>query len=175
MDFDPTNEQWRDIPGYGGKYQVSSNGRIGRLGGRGPVKNTLYIMAPYIDEQGRPKVNLRLQSTAKQIIVSKLVALAFIGPRPEGKDVLHNNGINSDNFVGNLRYGTKLENMADKRVHGTQPEGASSHFAKLTEEQVHDIRASLERGESPKSISLRMPITERSISDVKLRKSWSHI
>jgi hypothetical protein len=42
----------------------------------------------------------------------------FIGPRPDGLDVCHNNGDRLDNQVGNLRYGTRSENMLDTVPHG---------------------------------------------------------
>ena len=36
---------------------------------------------------------------------------AFVGPRPEGNEVLHLNGNPSDNRLENLKYGTRRENI----------------------------------------------------------------
>lgn len=59
--------------------------------------------------------------------VHQLVVLAFIGPRPEGMEVRHLNGIRSDNRLENLMYGTKKENMADRALHGNDHEANKIH------------------------------------------------
>lgn len=45
--------------------------------------------------------------------------LAFVGPCPDGMEVCHNDGNPENNRVENLRYGTRSDNMRDKRKHGT--------------------------------------------------------
>ena len=66
-----------------------------------------------------------------QMSVHSLVALAFIGPRPEGLVVRHIDGDASNNAATNLVYGTPTENEHDKRSHGTLP---------LSDDQVRTIR-----------------------------------
>lgn len=44
-------------------------------------------------------------------LVHALVLLAFVGPRPDGFDILHMNHVPTDNRLSNLRYGTRSENM----------------------------------------------------------------
>lgn len=56
--------------------------------------------------------------------VHSLVALAFIGPRPHGYEVCHNNGNPLDNRVDNLRYGTSADNKLDQVRHGTHEKAA---------------------------------------------------
>lgn len=177
--MDPRNrrtqpERWLPVAGYEGKYEVSDRGRVQRIGsGRG--SNTRYIMSSWSDDQGRPKVTLRNPDGYVQRTISTLVAAAFLGPRPEGLDVCHRNGINTCNLPGNLYYGTKRQNMADKLTHGTQPLGGSSHLAKRTIEQVREVRAALERGERACDIARRLNVPEKWISDVKQGVSWKHI
>lgn len=48
-----------------------------------------------------------------------LVAEAFIGTRPEGFEVCHNDGNPANNHVSNLRYGTRSENVLDEVSHET--------------------------------------------------------
>lgn len=48
-----------------------------------------------------------------------VVALTFLGPRPEGLQVRHLNGDPTDNRVVNLAYGTAKENRQDTLLHGT--------------------------------------------------------
>lgn len=50
--------------------------------------------------------------------VHQLVAEAFLGPRPEGMEVCHNNGQAHDNRAVNLRYDTHSNNQRDQVTHG---------------------------------------------------------
>lgn len=57
-----------------------------------------------------------------------LVALAFLGPRPEGKPhIRHLDGNARNNHVSNLAYGTAAENVADSLQHGTHPSASKTH------------------------------------------------
>jgi len=78
----------------------------------------------------------------KNLYVHIQVALAFIGPRPKGLFVCHNNGNCQDNRATNLEYKTHSENMMDKILHGTSARGERHHHARLTAEIVLSIRAS---------------------------------
>lgn len=42
--------------------------------------------------------------------IHQIVLEAFCGPCPDGMEVLHGNGIRTDNRLSNLRYGTRSEN-----------------------------------------------------------------
>ena len=78
----------------------------------------------------------------KNVLVHVQVALAFLGPRPNGLFVCHNNGNCQDNRVINLAYKTHSENMLDKILHGTSSRGQRHHHVRLTAEIVLLIRAS---------------------------------
>lgn len=73
-------------------------------------------------------------------LVHRLVLEAFVGPPPDGCVGCHENGIRSDNRVGNLRWDTPTSNIHDKRRHGTHREGEGHHNAALTNEQATAIR-----------------------------------
>lgn len=51
--------------------------------------------------------------------IHQLVLAAFVGPRPEGMEVAHENGDPQDNRLTNLSYKTKNGNMLDSVRHGT--------------------------------------------------------
>lgn len=109
-------EEWRDIPGYRA-YQVSSLGRVrslprvlsdGRRAGG-------VILKPSIDAKGYHRVSLRSNGRSKTIRVHVLVAEAFLGPRPEGMQILHRNDDHSRNDRRSLKYGTDIENKQERR------------------------------------------------------------
>lgn len=72
--------------------------------------------------------------------VHKLVAAAFIGPRPQGMHIAHLNGNLRDNRSENLAYVSPLENESHKVAHGTKPKGARCYNASFTDAQVQEIR-----------------------------------
>lgn len=114
-----TPERWLPIPGYEGYYEVSDAGRVRGINRKilcrnGVVKNLRgRKIHGWHDELGYHCVMLRAPGKDRQWKVHQLVALAFIGPRPEGMDTCHTNDDRSDNRAANLRYDTHSENAKD--------------------------------------------------------------
>ena len=101
-------EEWRDIPGYEGKYQVSNLGNVFSL-------NKQRIITGKVDRKGYREIQLWSDATYKCFRVHNLVLLTFVGPRPDGcPETRHLNSDPSDNRLSNLAYGTQLENGADR-------------------------------------------------------------
>lgn len=94
------------------------------------------LRALHVDGAGYWKVTLKGNGRNVRALVHQLVATTWIGPRPKGLEVCHNNGKRSDSFARNLRYGTRKENAEDCRKHGTV-----ARPRKLSEETVQAIRA----------------------------------
>ncbi len=141
------DERWCDVAAWEGLYQVSDRGRVRSLPRvrkdrsgkvrRWPGKQLALVR----DSGGYLRVNLSDLGRRKERCVHCLVAEAFIGPRPESMDVCHNDGNRDNNAFSNLRYGTTLENQRDRRAHGTDPVGSRNGRAKLTENDVRNIRS----------------------------------
>ncbi len=101
-------EEWKDIEGYEGLYQISNYGRVKSLNYKRTGKER--ILKPTKDSNGYFTVNLRINGTTKSFKTHRLVAKAFI-PNPENKsEVDHINTIRDDNRVENLRWVTREEN-----------------------------------------------------------------
>ena len=95
-------EQWREIPGYEGLYEVSNCGRI-RKGDR--------LKSLRSDKGGYLNVWLSKNGIQKCLKVHRLVALAFI-KNPEGKRTInHKDGNKQNNNVENLEWATHSENI----------------------------------------------------------------
>lgn len=71
--------------------------------------------------------------------VCVLVTLAFRGPKPDGMECRHDNGICDDDRAENLLWGTPAENAADKRRHGTIAKGERHGRATMTDQQIEAI------------------------------------
>lgn len=130
------DEIWKDIPGYGGHYKVSSHGNVAtcKWGGK------FHVMSSRITKRGYYEVTLSKKGIKKGHNVHSLVALAFIGERPLGKEVCHWDGDRLNNHVSNLRYGTRLENVRDCIRHGRfAPRGIKNSTVLLSQDQVIDI------------------------------------
>ena len=118
------NETWKDIPGYEGRYQASDLGNIRSLDrwitcsdGRKIFYEGKQLIAN-VSGNKRRTVKISKEGENKTFSVYVLVALTFLGPRPEGFEVCHKNGICTDDRLENLRYGTQMSNVIDRYRHG---------------------------------------------------------
>ena len=171
-------EVWRDIPGYVGSYQASSEGRIRSLcmvhpdQVRSGVRLQKKVLSPGAGYAGRLGVSLCMYGTPKRFQVHRLVLMAFKGMPDGDLDGLHNDGNHLNNRPDNLRWGTHTDNMRDKRIHGTQNEGETSPNAKLTEDAVRAIR--LDKRTS-RAIASDYGISQVAVVFIKNRKTWKHV
>jgi NUMOD4 motif-containing protein/HNH endonuclease len=114
-------EEWRPVPGYEGVYEVSDHGRVHSIARilRNGRRMKGCMLKPWINPWGYPVVGLRLDGAQIFRPVHRLVALAFLGPTPEGQEVRHLDGDSSNCALTNLAYGTHRENVQDSLRHGT--------------------------------------------------------
>ena len=110
------NEEWRDVKGYEGLYQVSSEGRvkslerkfIDKIGRERYVKEC--FLKPSADRGGYLRVGLCDGEKRKTFKVHRLVCEAF-HENPDNKpQVNHINEIKTDNRASNLEWATAREN-----------------------------------------------------------------
>jgi hypothetical protein len=134
-------EEWRDVVGYEGYYQISSQGRVRSLPTELPTSNsatrirTPRIMRQYLDTHGYPVICLWKDAESKMFLVHRLVAEAFI-PNPNNLPVIdHVDSQRNNNCVENLRWVTQEEN-----IHHAMEIGNASyeHFYEVS--QTEDVK-----------------------------------
>lgn len=117
-------EEWRPVPGFQGRYEVSDLGRIRSLL-RGGDPRPISQRPGW---NGYPSARLSVgDGRERGLYVHTLVMLAFVGPRPAGMETRHLNGDRTDARLVNLAYGTHSENMQDRLAHGMNPSANKTH------------------------------------------------
>ena len=167
-------EEWKDVVGYEGSYQVSNLGRVKSMARKHSINED--ISTGYIAGTGYPSVMLHKKGHTKVTkYIHALVAELFIGARPEGCDVMHLDGTRTNNNVDNLRYGSRSCNFAFMVDDGTAMQGEKHAHAKLTDMKVKRIREFSSVGISNHQLAETFGVRRRTISDVVRGKTWSHV
>lgn len=164
--------KWEDI--YIDKkksnYQVSSNGDVRNKDGK--------ILSPYMINSGYLCIKLSMNGIKYPLLIHRLVATAFI-PNPENKpDVNHKDTVKTHNWVSNLEWCTKNENMQHASLNDLlSPKiGSDSPFAKHTEAQIHKACELLENGKfSLSDISNMTGVSINTLQGIRHRGKWSSI
>lgn len=175
-------EGWKDIPGWEGFYQVSDLGRIRSVDRRIPksVGDGCRLMRGKVlkpgiyKNPGYSRVNLSRPGRTQWFDIHFLVLLAFVGPRPEGMECRHLDGVRMNSGLSNLCWGTSKQNQGDRRGHGTGNQGSRNHFSKVGEKEVFTIRqmaGNASRGEIARKLGLSYGI----VSDVVAGRTWRHV
>lgn len=172
-----TDEQWRDVVGYEGSYQISDRGRVRSMIRQDPRGNRIggKILKPQRHCNGYLHVSLWSGRCCRTVRLHKIVLEAFVGPCPDGMQCAHNNGIRDDNRLDNLRWDTPKGNTADQLSHGTRNRGARNGSAKLSENDVLKIMLEVESGVPQADIAQHFGVTQPVISRIMSRKAWSHV
>ena len=174
----PHVEVWKSIPGYEGWYEVSSLGRIRSITRTiNYVDGRSWVMPGRLlrwqgGTHGYPQVDLIRDGKRKHIGVHIVVALAFRGARPPDRFVCHKDGDKLNCTEDNLKYGTRVENEADKKAHGTANIGLRNGANKLAESDVGDIRRRLREKESQSAIAARFGVCQNAIHKIHTGKTW---
>lgn len=114
----------------------------------------------------------RDDGTYKRAYASHFVLEAFVGPCPPGMEACHGDGDCLNDAADNLRWDTSTANKADMVKHGTRQRGEQINTAKLTEDDVREIRRI---GYPLKQHAVKHNITEALACQILKGKVWKHV
>ena len=130
------SEEWRDVVGYEGRYQVSSMGRVKSLVRKDCLGRTVKerILKPGVPKDGYPIVGLNAGGKQKMFSIHRLVCQAF-HENPDNKPcVNHIDENKTNNCASNLEWCTYEEN----NNHGTHNERMAKARSKPVGQYTHD-------------------------------------
>ena len=158
-------EVWLSMPSDS-RYEVSNLGNVrNKLTGR--------IRKPSTTPTGYKVIVITLKHKKhKGVYVHREVMAAFKGACPEGFQVSHINGNNTDNRLSNICYETPIENMKRKKIHGTQTCGENHGTAKLKSNEVFEIRAKRQEGMKLAELAKIYNVSFQQISRICKKENW---
>lgn len=147
--YKPENDPgwWRDVCGYGGKYQVSRHGDVRRVYSSGLV----HAMSAYTKSgkqfRARLFVKLTKDGKSKEEPLLQIVAAAWLGLTPAGMVPYHLNGNVTDNRADNIGFTDRQTHRrnggrAGDRVHGRpgrQSRGDLPLGTRSSSRQLHEL------------------------------------
>lgn len=172
--------EYCDIPDCPG-YRAGSDGTIwsclkpqGRGRGRHVQSLCWKQLRPSARaEDGRKRYTVRRSDgTYRRCYASHLVLEAFVGVCPDGMEACHDDGNCLNDSSGNLRWDTHQSNLKDRVRHGTHIQGEEINTAKLTADDVREIRRV---GKPLKQHAVRYGVSEALVSAIIKRKVWKHV
>jgi len=168
-------DTWQPIVGYEGRYAISTAYQVASLPRKGRLR--MRILKQSLDGDGRPCVNLYFCGKRTHFKISHLMADAFLPPKSSDDQVLrHLNDDPTDNRIENLAWGTQKDNMADSLHNGTRPRGITHGMAKLTEDNVREIRRLYATGVfTQQELALRFGVSCRMIRYIIRNENWKHV
>lgn len=161
------------------KYAVGDDGHVycwstAKVNAKKPQP---FRLAEAASSRGYLFVSVVVDGRKQTKPVHTIVCAAFHGPKPSPvHEVRHLDGNRLNNAPANLRWGTRSENEADKRRHGTVAEGERHGNATLTEDAVRIIRAAVPRGLwDTENAAKVFGVTPGHIAAIARGQHWNHV
>lgn len=172
------HERWNAVVGFENLYEVSNKGRVRSLPRvtRHGRRRRGKVLSPDVQWTGYRRATLYRDGEKTRRMVHVLVLEAFVGPCPEGQEACHRNDDGGDNRLENLRWDTRQNNWLDRvRVGTAHYVGEGCKTAKLTNDQVRQLRKDLALGHTQAVLAKRYGISPAMVSFIKTGRAWRFV
>ena len=169
---DNLSPKWKDIfvDGINTGYKISNTGEIILPNGK--------IAKQYVSSSGYKTIWIHINGKRNNhpMLVHRLVAEAFI-PNPENKpEVNHIDCNKCNNWVGNLEWCTRKDNVHYAISLGHQPKGINHKKSKCTEDQIRAACRMLENPDITLTyICQNTGVPIKTLKHIRFDNGWSHI
>lgn len=163
-------ENWKNIPGYEGIYEISNLGNVRRIKASEGTRAGKQVN-PWVAKNGYCTIGLSVCSKVKTFTVHRLVYKTFVGD-PIGLDVCHNNGIRTDNRLSNLRADTRKGNMSDIYKHDTHIRGERCGTNKYSQEFITEFKKNLSNFKSIRQAAMFYNIPASTAYGIVAGRIW---
>lgn len=170
-------EEWREIKGYEGMYEVSNWGRV-RRAKDGPSTWKGKIMKLGVSSKGYHQVDLVKAGARKSLRVARIVGIAFISNPNNLPQINHRDGVKLHDWADNLEWNTAAQNIQHAFKNGlvNSRKGEKNNKSKLTEIEVVEVKQLLEAGKLlQREIGAIFGVTQTGISSIKTGRSWCQL
>ena len=107
-------EEWKDVQGYEGLYEISNTGKVKSL-----IKGRLLKPANHV--KGYLFTTLTKDGKHRRFYIHRLVASAFLDNKEKKSEVNHIDGNKKNNHVDNLEWCSGIENKEHAYRIGKRP------------------------------------------------------
>ena len=165
----------RPIPDFP-TYYADITGRIFSFGlhRNYSKEKTFRKLSGHINVQGYRVVGI--MQKGERVSPKKVHRLVLAAFRGESSLLTrHLDGDKLNNRLENLAWGTEHENSQDRILHGTSGRGEKHFKAKLTAENVLDIRRMYAEGSPILAMADKYKVSRGCITNIIYRHNWKHI
>ncbi len=162
-------EEWRDLPMYEGRMQLSSHGQVrtrqrdGAWLLRKPNTCTRYLSVSCPLLAGEPR--------QRSIYIHKAVCMLWHGARPDYHVVRHLDGDCRNNQATNLIWGTVAQNVEDAIKHGRNARTLNGRSV-LDERDVAVIKKLIAENINRSAIARAFGVSPTTIANIEHGKQW---
>lgn len=173
-------EQWIKVNGGGGRYWISSAGRLATLNHYTKLSNRgkVAIMKPAKDANGYLRTMIIINGRPSTVKMHRMVAEHFIPNKKNKPQVNHLNHDKTDNRAVNLEWCTHRENIDHCVRAGRQSvnNGSKNGMAQLTEADVLNIKKMYKPYVvMAKDLAKEYGVQTCTIKDIVRGRTWKHV
>ena len=178
------NKVWKPVKGYEEYYEVSTDGEIRTI-----ERHIVFPTYSYLKKQkllkqfvdGRGYMHVKLydgKGKPKSMTTHKVVAITFLENPENLPEINHKDANKLNNCLSNLEWMSRGDNIKHAYKHRDPKtyKGSGNKLAKLTEEQVIEIRKERELYKTTyEQLAKKYNVGITLIGYIVNRKTWRHV